>query len=109
MAKRGRTTSIDKLLSRLKDLDSERKAIVDGIKAAVAHIMDGEAPLPLRVKKGKTKAKAASSVAADPIEIEPIRKKRKRSKTKLEISRTQAVSCGPSCDRRSAEGSLGEV
>jgi hypothetical protein len=79
MAKRGRTTSIDKLLSRLKDLDSERKAIVDGIKAAVAHIMDGEAPLPLRVKKGKTKAKAASSVTADPIEIEPIRKKRKLS------------------------------
>ncbi len=79
MAKHGRTTSVDKLLSRLKDLDSERKAIVNGIKAAIAHVMDGEAPFPLGAKKGKAKAQVTGAVATDRIGIEPIRKKRKMS------------------------------
>lgn len=59
MAKRGRATSVDKLLARLKELDRERVAVMAGIKAAVGHIFTGDAP-------GKAPKKAAKPPKMNP-------------------------------------------
>ncbi len=66
MAKRGRTASVDKLLARLKALDTERVAVMAGIKAAVGHILSGEAPKTVSAKSVFTAkpASAASGQAA---------------------------------------------
>lgn len=62
MAKRGRMPSVDKLLARLKALDTERTSIMAGIRAAVAHVVDAEAPV---VRKYQKKTAAIASGVAD--------------------------------------------
>ena len=91
MAKRGRSASVDRLLARLKSLDSERKAIIVGIKAAIAHVMDGEEPLPLGAKKTKAQAKVkAVAGGSDPVGIMPVRTRRAMSaEARAKISAAQ--------------------
>lgn len=70
MAKRGRTASVDKLLARLKELDSERIAVMAGIKAAVGHILGSDTPAP---RAAKLKSPQPKSM---PTDTAPVVKKR---------------------------------
>lgn len=51
MAKRGRQASVDKLLAKLRDLDNQRRAVMEGIKAAVAHVLEADAPVARKTKR----------------------------------------------------------
>jgi hypothetical protein len=53
MAKRGRSASLDRMVSRLKELDKERKAILAGLTAAFSSLSGGESPFPWGKQPGR--------------------------------------------------------